>query len=508
MVFDPEAEDLLVGVVGGGQMGRGIVQVAAQGGCRVKLYEARPETAQDAVAFVGKMLARAAEKGQMDEADAKAAGERIEIVDGLSGLADCPVIIEAIVENLEVKHKVFKELETIVAPDAVLASNTSSLSVASIAAACEKTDRVVGFHFFNPVPLMKLVEVIDGVTTAPEVGAAMVGLGRRFGREPVRMKDAPGFLVNQVGRGYNIETAHIASDGVASFSDCDRILRDAAGFRMGPFELMDLTALDVTHPATELLYGQTYNEPRYRPATLMQMRLDAGLLGRKVGHGFYAYVDGKKQEEPEAPAPGFDGRPVWISPDDAEGAAALREIVAEAGGNLEEGSAPSTEALILVTPIGIDATTSVIDQGLDATRTVAVDTVFGLATRRTLMKTPITKPDVVAAAHGLLGSGSVHATVIGDTPGFIAQRAVSTIINIASAVAQSGMASPADIDKAVVLGLNYPNGPLAWADALGPAKVLQILEGVQRVTGDPRYRPSPWLRRRAQLGVSMLTPES
>ncbi len=508
MVFDPKAEGLLVGVVGGGQMGRGIVQVAAQGGCRVKLFEARPETAKEAVAFVGKMLARAAEKGQMSAADAEAATARIEIVDGLSGLADCPVVIEAIIENLEVKHAVFKELEAVVSADAVLASNTSSLTVASIAAACEKTDRIVGFHFFNPVPLMKLVEVIDSVTTAPDVGAAMVGLGRRFGREPVRMKDAPGFLVNQVGRGYNIETAHIAADGVASFSDFDRILRDAAGFRMGPVELMDLTAIDVTHPATEFLFRQTYNEPRYRPATLMQMRLDAGLLGRKVGLGFYSYVDGKKQEEPEAPAPSYDGRPVWISPEDADGAAALREIVAQAGGKLEEGAAPSDSALILVTPIGSDATSTAVAQGLDATRTIAVDTVFGLTTRRTIMKTPVTAADVTAAAHGLLGGGSVHATVIGDTPGFVAQRAVAAIINISSAVAQSGMASPADIDKAVVLGLNFPHGPLAWADALGPAKVLQILEGIQRVTGDPRYRPSPWLRRRAQLGVSMLTPES
>ncbi|MCB1548978.1 MAG: 3-hydroxyacyl-CoA dehydrogenase, partial [Hyphomicrobiaceae bacterium] len=277
---------------------------------------------------------------------------------------------------------------------------------------------------------------------------------------------------------------------------------------MGPFELMDLTAIDVTHPATELLYRQTYDEPRYRPTSLMKLRLDAGLLGRKVGRGFYVYKDGKKQEAPEAPAPAYDGRPVWVSPVEAEGSAKLKAIVSAAGGKLESGAAPSAEALILVTPIGDDATSTAVAQGLDATRTLAVDTLFGLETRRTLMKTPVTRPEFTAAAHGLLGGGSVHATVIHDTPGFVCQRVVAAIVNIGASVAQARVAAPADVDKAVVLGVNYPKGPLAWADAVGPRNIVRILEGIQRVTGDPRYRPSPWLRRRAALGVSMLTPEA
>jgi 3-hydroxybutyryl-CoA dehydrogenase len=313
-----------------------------------------------------------------------------------------------------------------------------------------------------------------------------MGLGKRMTRTPVRVADAPGFLVNQVGRGYNIECAHIVSDGVSTYADVDRICRDAVGFPMGPFELMDLTAVDVTHPATALIYSQFYHEPRYRPATLMQMQLDAGLLGRKVGRGFYTYTDGKPDAEPEAPAPAYDGRPVWISNAEPDAAAKLRAIVEAAGGNLNSGDRPSDDALILVTPIGGDATDSAVSEGLDAARTMAVDTVFGLDKRRTLMKTPVTNSDFAAAAHGLLGGGDVPATVIGDTPGFIAH----------------------DIDMAVVLALNYPMGPLAFGDAAGPATILKILRNIQRLTGDPRYRPTPWLRRRAELGVSLLTPEN
>ena len=508
MTFDPKAKDLLVGVIGAGVMGRGIVQVAVHGGCRVKLYDAKPGAAAEARDFVAKMLTRAAEKGQMSEVDAKAAPARITVVDELKGFADCPVVIEAIVEDVAIKHKVFRELEAHCAPDAVLATNTSSLTVASIAAACKTRDRIAGLHFFNPVPLMKLVEVVDAVTTKREVGDALMELGRRFGREPVRMSDAPGFLVNQVGRGFNVESAHIAADRVASFADIDRILREGAGFRMGPFELMDLTGIDVTHPATEYMYRQTYDEPRYRPSTLMKLRLDSGLLGRKVGRGFYDYVDGKQRVPPETDPPRYDGRPVWVSSAVPALAEKVRIAVTADGGKLETGAKPSAAALILVTPIGLDASSAAAAEGLDATRTIAVDGLVGLDTRRTLMRTPITRPDFAAAAHGLLGSGKVKATVINDTPAFVGQRIIAAICNIAASLAQQGIATPADIDKAVVLGVAYPKGPLAWGDAIGPANVLAILQGLNRLTGDPRYRPAHWLRRRAELGVSLLTPES
>jgi len=508
MTIDPNSDELILGVAGAGAMGRGIVQVAAAGGCRVRLFDTNAVAAQEAAGFVEKMLMRNVEKGRMAEEDAVVAIANIEVVDSIAGFAPCQIIIEAVVENLDIKNIVFRDIEAAVSADTIIASNTSSLSVTSIAAACEHPERVAGMHFFNPVPLMKLVEVIDGVRTAPHVAGVLMDLGKRMTRTPVHVKDAPGFLVNQVGRGYNIECAHIASDGVADYADIDRICRDAIGFRMGPFELMDLTAVDVTHPATNLIYEQFYHEPRYRPATLMQTQLDAGLLGRKSGQGFYVYEDGKAVVADEAAAPAYDARPVWISQAEPGAAAKLSAIVQAAGADIETGDTPSAEALILVTPIGGDATDCAVSEGLDAGRTIAVDTVFGLEKRRTLMKTAITQAEFSAAAHGLLGGGDVPATVIGDTPGFIAQRAVAAICNIGCSVAQARTADPDDIDMAVVLALNYPMGPLAFGDTVGPALVLKILRNIHRLTGDPRYRPTPWLRRRAELGVSLTTPES
>ncbi|MBM08674.1 MAG: 3-hydroxyacyl-CoA dehydrogenase [Magnetovibrio sp.] len=508
MALDAMRKDLVVGVVGAGAMGRGIAQVAAVGGCIVKLYDAKEDAAKEAQIFIQKMLNRNAEKGRMAQEDAEDAAARIEVVSSMSEFRESHCVIEAVVESLDVKRAVFKELESIVSSDCVIATNTSSLSVSTIAAACEKPSRVAGLHFFNPVPLMKLVEVIDGILTDPKVADFLMVLGRRLGRESVRVKDAPGFLVNQVGRGYNIEAAHIAMDGIADIEDIDRILRDAVGFRMGPFQLLDLTALDVTHPATELIYKQFYHEPRFRPATMLQMRLDAGLLGSKVGRGFYSYDEGKVQLVEEGIVPEYDGRAVWISKVIPEFFEKIRLIVENAGAPIDKGDIPDDESLILVTPLGDDATTASTDQGLDPNRTIAVDCLFGLEKRRTLMKTTITDPIFTASAHGLFGGGKVPATVIHDTPGFIAQRVVAAICNIGCSVAQQRTAAPEDIDKAVKLGLNYPKGPLEFGDFVGADKIVTILKNIYKLTGDPRYRLVPWLRRRAQLGVSLLTQEN
>jgi 3-hydroxybutyryl-CoA dehydrogenase len=507
VTIDLGSGDILVGVVGAGAMGRGIAQVAATGGCRVRLFDTRPGVAAEARDFIASMVDRAAEKGRMSAEDAAAARARLEVVEAVREFAGCNVVIEAVVEDVGVKRKVFAELEDTVSPETLLASNTSSLSVTSIAATCRNPERVAGMHFFNPAPLMRLVEVIAGARTDPAVTDALVALAERMGKVAVRVADAPGFLVNQVGRGYTIESAHIVSEGVASTFDIDRILRDGVGFRMGPFELMDLTALDVTHPATEAIYRQFYDEPRYRPSLLIALRHEAGLLGRKTKRGFYDYTSGSQVGPAEQPPAPYDGRPVWIDDSEPDLSRHLRDIVVDAGGTLESGAAPSGNALILVTPVGGDATTACAERGLDARRTVAVDMLFGVDRRRTLMRTPLTTVDASAAARGLLGGGDVPATVINDSPGFVAQRVIASIVNIGSAVAQARTATPGDIDTAVTLALNYPNGPLGFGDAAGPATVLRILETIQRLTGDPRYRPSPWLRRRAQLGVSLLTPE-
>ena len=508
MPFDINRRDLTVGVIGTGAMGRGIAQVAAAGGMRVLMADSRPGAAAEARDFIDKMLARAAEKGSITKDEAVGAVNRITIVGGPSDMKPCQVVIEAIVENLEAKQKLFAELETAVAPDCILATNTSSLSVTTIASKLKTPQRFAGFHFFNPVPLMKLVEVIDGLQTENWVGEALMAVGRRMTREPVRLKDAPGFLVNQVGRGFTLEAAHLAYEGISGFADVDRVMRDVGGFRMGPFELMELTGLDVTHPASELIYRQFFEEPRYRPNLIMRSRYEAGVLGRKTKRGFYDYdAEMKPIVAPEPPAPAARPASVWVSPVDAQGHAATGELLGKLGARREPAAKPSPGALILVTPIGEDATTCAVEQGLDPRRTVAVDTLFPMVKRRTIMGTPVTDLAVIEAAHGLLAADGVPVTVCRDSPGFIAQRIVAMIVNIGCSIAQSRTAQPADIDKAVMLGLNYPSGPFKFGDVLGPGRVWQVLSSMHRIYGDPRYRPNIWLSRRARLGVSLLTPE-
>jgi 3-hydroxybutyryl-CoA dehydrogenase len=508
VALDANRPDLLIGVIGAGAMGRGIAQVAAAGGIRVLLTDAKPGAAQEALKFIDGMLKRAAEKGGMTAEQAKAATERVQVVDAPAAMKPCHAVIEAIVENPEVKQKLFAELEAILAEDCIIASNTSSLSVTLLANKLKHPERFAGFHLFNPVPLMRLVEVIEGLLTEPWVGDALMALGKRMTREPVRVKDAPGFLVNQVGRGYSLEASHLVSEGVASFVEVDRVMRDVGGFRMGPFELMDLTALDVTQPASELLYTQFFHEPRYRPSLVMRSRLDAGILGRKVKRGFYDYSSGEQAVAAEAPAPAARPDSVWVSKAEPAGHEALLQLLEKLGAPVEGGAKPSAKALILVTPLGEDATTCALEQGLDPKRSVAVDTLFPMVKRRTLMTCPVTDPAFRDAAHGLLGSDGVPVVVAKDSPGFIAQRIIAMIVNIGASVAQNRTATPADIDKAVTLGLNYPHGPLAFGDRLGADRILKVLTNMQRVYGDPRYRPTLWLSRRARLGVSLLTPDN
>jgi 3-hydroxybutyryl-CoA dehydrogenase len=504
MTFDPQSPRLTLGVVGAGTMGRGIAQIAAAAGIAVRLTDARAGAAEEARAFIGKMLERQAAKGLA--LDVRTAIERVRIVD-TTDLAPCDLVVEAIVEDLSAKQRLFADLEQIVGADAVLATNTSSLSVSAIAAACAKPERVAGYHFFNPVPLMKLVEVIPGQHTAEPVVAALQELALRMGHRPVRATDSPGFLVNHAGRGYGTEALRILAEGVAAPVEIDRILREAAGFRMGPFELFDLVGLDVAHAVMESIYRQFYDEPRFRPQPLIRRYVDAGLLGRKSGAGFYRYVDGRQEIPAEVPARAGTRRPIWLGAGEEADRQALRELIGNAGLALDEAAAPGPASICLVAPLGSDATHAALAQQLDPTRTVAIDPLGGFAGRLTLMTTPVTERAALDCVHAALAA-SRPVSVIRDSPGFVAQRVLAHIVNIGCEVAQQRIASPADIDAAVRLGLGYPKGPLELGDSLGPKKILAILRGLHDAYGDPRYRPSPWLMRRAALGISLTMDDS
>jgi 3-hydroxybutyryl-CoA dehydrogenase len=479
-------------------MGRGIVQVLAQCGVRTLVYDAQPGAAQKARDGISQALGKLSERGKLEASAVQAALTRIELAESLDALAPCHVLVEAIVEDLDVKRQLFTKLESIVKAACILASNTSSLSVTAMAAACKRPQRVAGYHFFNPVPVMKIVEVVDGVLTEPGASAALAALAKRFGHTPVRCKDTPGFVVNHAGRAFVPEALRILSEGIADFATIDRILVDAAGFRLGPFGLMDLIGLDVSHAVMKSMYHQYYEEPKYRPSFVAEPRVAAGLFGRKNGRGWYAYgKDGVAQAPAEPAAPSSMPRSVWAAPE-------LKELLAKLNAPL---GAKADASVCFVAPLGKDATTSALDHGADPARTVAVDPLFGFAKRRTLMTTPATQPEARDAAHALLAADGTPVSVIKDSPGFVAQRVVAHIVNVGCDIAQMRIAAPEDLDRAVVLGLGYPRGPLAMGDALGAARILEVLEAMHDFYQEPRYRPSPWLRRRARLGLSLLTPE-
>ncbi|HYD56323.1 MAG TPA: 3-hydroxyacyl-CoA dehydrogenase [Burkholderiales bacterium] len=494
-MLDANRTDLVAAVVGAGTMGRGIAQVLAQGGARTLLLDAQPGAAAKARDAIASALDKLAEKSKLPAAQARAIAGRIEVVDSLDAFSAAHVVIEAIVEEIGAKRALFSSLESIVGEQCILATNTSSLSVTAMAAACKRPGRVAGYHFFNPVPVLKIVEVVDGVRTEPWATDALTTLAKRFGHTPVRCKDTPGFIVNHAGRAFVPESLRVLSEGVADFATIDRILVDAAGFRIGPFGLMDLVGLDIAHGVMKSMYQQYFEEPKYRPTFLAEPRVAAGLLGRKTGRGWYEYgKDGAMVAVPEAPAPARKADAVWAVPE-------LKDLFPGARAK------PDDTTVNFVAPLGKDATTAALELGLDPSRTVAVDPLFGFAKRRTLMTTPVTRPEVRDGAHGLLASGGVPVSVINDSAGFVAQRVVAHIVNVGCDIMQMRICSPEDLDRAVMLGLGYPKGPLGMGDAIGPKRILAVLEAMHAIYQEPRYRPSPWLRRRAQLGISLLTPE-
>jgi len=289
-----------VAVVGAGAMGRGIAQVCAQAGLRTLMFDSRDGAVQEALAAIDKALEGLVSKGRMTAEARQSTVDHLKPIKSLDGVASAGVVIEAIVENLDAKRDLFRELEKRLAADAVLATNTSSLSVTEIAAGCAKPERVAGLHFFNPPPLMKLVEVIGGLRTEPALVTALTGFVRRINKHPIVATDTPGFVVNHAGRAYGPEALRIVAQGIASPREVDLLMKEAAGFRMGPFELIDLVGGDVAHAVMVSIHDQYFGEPMYQPSASMAVRVAGGLLGRKTKQGFYDYAGPPAASAPTA----------------------------------------------------------------------------------------------------------------------------------------------------------------------------------------------------------------
>jgi 3-hydroxybutyryl-CoA dehydrogenase len=498
--------DLVVAVIGAGAMGRGIAQVCAQAGLTTLLFDSRDGAVQEAIAAVDKALDGLVSKGRMTVQAKQITVDHLKPIKSLDEAASAGIVIEAIVESLDAKRDLFRELEKRLAADAVLATNTSSLSVTEIAAGCARPERVAGLHFFNPPPLMKLVEVIGGLRTDPALVAALLGFVRRINKHPIVATDTPGFVVNHAGRAYGPEALRIVAQGIASPREVDLLMKEAAGFRMGPFELIDLVGGDVAHAVMVSIHDQYFGEPMYQPSASMAVRVAGGLLGRKTKQGFYDYSGPPAASESTI---AVAAQPVpssaWVA--DEDGGSELVEWLKAAGVKCQLGGTPNAGAFCFVTPLGEDATSATVRLNLDPARTVAVDMLGRFQGRRTVMKNPLTTPQTLGAAVSALSGSGASVTAINDSAGFVVQRLLAMIVNIGTRIAELRIAAPGDIDTAVELGLNYPKGPLALGDMLGGGRVLAVLDGMHGVTRDPKYRASTWLRRRARLGVSLLTPD-
>ncbi len=519
-------------IIGTGIMGMGIAQIAAQAGIKVLLFDAKVGAAEQGRQSLQVMLEKLTAKGKFTDEQLQSTLTNLTVIEDLSKIVEAEIVIEAIIENLEIKQQLFKQLESIVSAETILATNTSSLAVTAIASDCAHPERVAGFHFFNPVPLMKIVEVIPGLSTKASVVETLKELAKRMGHLGVVAKDSPGFIVNHGGRAYGTEALKILGEGVASFEDIDRILRDGAGFRMGPFELLDLTGIDVSHPVMESIYNQFYNEDRYRPHPLTRQMLMGKKLGRKVGEGFYHYTDNKKQngqketsntnqQPPYKTDSDTSNISVWIGADLTEDKQQLVDYLNAGDITIDDNDKPNPDSLVLLAIYGEDTTNAAIRYQVNPNQAVAIDMLTDLSKHRTLMPSIVTQDNFVAQAYALFGknnkfgkssdegsNATVDATLITESTGFVAQRVMAMVINLGCDIAMQGIASPEDIDNAVKLGLGYPYGPISWGDKLGAQRILLILERIYGLTGDQRYRPSPWLQRRATLGISLFTQQN
>lgn len=489
-----------VGIVGAGAMGTGIAHVSALGGMKVTLLDAREGAAQAAIDQISGRLNKRASDGKMPTEDANAAVAHLNAAASIDDLASCDLIVEAIVENLDAKLAVFSELEKRVGPDVILASNTSSIPIGAIAAGCQHRDRIAGMHFFNPVPLMKLVEIIPAPETRDSIVETLVDTGKRMGRTPVVVKDMPGFLVNYGGRAYTTEGLAIEHESVATPEQIDAIMRDCYGFRMGPFELMDLTGVDVNYPVTEFIHNCFFADPRLRSTPRHRYMLETKQLGRKTGRGFFSYAEDASHPSPDTTSHAPAASAVVVPEDDAA-LTALLDAVGIAVLPSDDGRSP-----ILLAPIGEDCSAAIARLSLqaEAGRVVAVDVLGNTDTRVTLMKAPGADREVLDS---VVSAFSQHrkVCVINDSPGFVGPRIAAMVANLGCEMAQTGVASVDDIDNAMRLGLNYPQGPLELCDSLGVENVYAILTAAQKLSGDDRYRPSQWLRRRAQLKLPART---
>ncbi len=499
--MDPNLDPgITVGIVGAGLMGAGIAQIAATAGHPVRLFDQQPGAAARAMERIGVDLTGAVDRGKMDADERKEVLGRIKPAVTLGELSRCALVVEAIVERLEVKQALFRSLENIVPLSTVLASNTSSISITSIAQGLERPGRVIGWHFFNPVPRMKLVEVVRGVETDEAVVRGLLDLSTRWGKTPVNAPNTPGFIVNRVARPFYAEGLRLLAEDLAGATAIDRLMREAGGFAMGPFELMDLIGLDVNLQVTESVFAGSHWDPRFAPHVIQQELVRANRLGRKTGRGFYDHESDVVPPTAGSATPHGAPPQLRCSPQGLL-LQPLIDRLRAAGLQVEsDDHLRNRPGVILIDDVdimltdgrtAIERASSYLSTGvllLDLARDFSTTTLVGAAA----------SAGAELSIHRLaaaLAPAGIEVLRLNDVAGLGVMRTVACVANEAADMITWTGATAADIDISMVLGMSYPVGPLAWGDQIGASRLVQMLENLQRHYGDPRYRRSPRLLR-------------
>lgn len=493
-----------IAVVGAGAMGAGIAQVAAVAGHTVQLFDNRPQAAEDAIRNVRAQIAKLADKGKLSPERAAQASAKLVAVQRLSDLAGASLVIEAIVENLQAKQALYAELEAIVSDDCIFGTNTSSLSVTAIGAALQHPRRLAGLHFFNPAPVMALVEIVSGLATDPAVAATLFATATAWGKTAVHARSTPGFIVNRVARPYYGEALRLLTEGAADCATLDAVMREAGGFRMGPFELMDMIGHDVNYAVTCSVWSAFYNDPRFMPSLVQKELLDAGFLGKKSGSGFFDYRDGAHKPTPQTETPRTVPTGITLC-GESDAASALAERLTRAAIPFDrtpsaDGRIAQVGGTVLFVTDGRSATQRAADTGI--TNTVLIDLAldYNVATRIALASAAQCPADAADAAIGLLQAAGLQVSRMADIPGLVVMRTVAMLANEAADAVNQGVCSAQAADAAMRLGVNYPKGPLAWADCVGLPTIHTVLYHLGSSYGEDRYRVSPLIQHQVFAG--------
>jgi 3-hydroxybutyryl-CoA dehydrogenase len=489
-----------VAIVGSGTMGAGIGQVAAIAGHTVRFYDVETDAIGRAIASVRQRIWRLAETGRIRQEAAEKAAARIQPATELENLADAGMVIEAIVENAEVKRRLFRTLEDIVQPDCILATNTSSISINLLASALRNPGRLIGMHFFNPAPTMRLVEVIHGLATEEPVAAVVFETAKAWGKVPVYAKSTPGFIVNRIARPYYAEALRLLSEQAAEPITVDAILRDCGGFRMGPFELMDLIGLDVNFAVTQSVFQAYFCDPRFRPSTIQQELVNAGYLGRKSGRGFFSYGDEKPLSPPYLERQKISPLGASIIEDSAFGKALIDRLrktvdVSRLAPHSDERVIEVGNAVVYQTD-GRTGTERAYMNGIRDTVVFDLALDYSTSPRMALAPADTCSPESFMAVVALLQLAGYAVSRIDDVAGMVVMRTVAMLANEASDVVNQGICTAEAADTAMQLGMNYPIGPLAWAELVGADRFHVVLTHLANHYGEDRYRISPGLRRK------------